>query len=369
MKKFNESKRVLVTGGAGFIGGALVRRLLKFTECTLFILDKLSYASDIEGIREILDGNKYNKRLFFFEKDLTNYEDTKDAIQKCDPDFVFHLAAESHVDRSIDKPLDFIQNNIIGTYNLLETVRKHWFHLEKIRKDRFRFHHISTDEVFGSLDYKDKRFEEKTPYDPRSPYSATKASSDHLVRAWFHTYGLPIIITNCSNNFGPRQFPEKLIPLVIQKAINKQQIPIYGNGSNIRDWLYVEDHVDALLLAISNGKIGETYCIGGFGEKSNLEVVNSICDCIQNLRPLNNFLYRSLITLVDDRPGHDLRYAINSSKIISELGWSPKYSFQEALGITINWYINNPKWCKDILENSGYLGDRLGIMKNTISQN
>tara|TARA_B100000886_G_scaffold337887_1_gene299592 strand:- start:6892 stop:7995 length:1104 start_codon:yes stop_codon:yes gene_type:complete len=367
MKKFHKSTNVLVTGGAGFIGAALIRKLLEVTECNLFILDKLSYASDIEGIRKILDDKKYKKRLFFWEKDLTNFEATKDVIHKCDPDYVFHLAAESHVDRSIDKPLDFIQNNIIGTYNLLEVVRNHWFYLDKLRKDRFRFHHISTDEVFGSLDYKEKRFDEKTPYDPRSPYSATKASSDHLVRAWYHTYGLPIIITNCSNNFGPRQFPEKLIPLVIQKALNKQQIPLYGNGSNIRDWLYVDDHIEALLLAISEGKIGETYCIGGFGEHSNLEVVNFICDTIQTLKPLNNFLYRSLITPVEDRPGHDLRYAINSSKIISELGWRPKHSFQEALRITINWYIKNPKWCEAILQKSGYLGDRLGIMKNTIS--
>ena len=359
MKKFNNSKKILITGGAGFIGGTLLRRLLEETECSIFILDKLGYASDENLIKNILNSN--NERVSFFEVDLVNKTNTKNAIERSDPDFIFHLAAETHVDRSINDPTEFIYNNIIGTYNLLEAAKNHWLGLNKARKSTFRFHHISTDEVFGSLELDNQKFNENTSYDPRSPYSASKASSDHLVRAWFHTYGLPIIVTNCSNNFGPRQFPEKLIPLAIDKALKKERIPLYGDGSNVRDWLFVEDHVDAILLAISEGKIGETYCIGGYGEYSNLEVLCFICDIIQNQMPSNKSSYRELIKKVKDRPGHDQRYAIDATKIKSHLNWSPRYEFYEALKITVEWYINNPDWTKSILLKSGYKLERLGL--------
>lgn len=367
MIELSKADKILVTGGSGFIGGTLIRKLLKETQCTIFILDKVGYASDIIGINKLLNDINYSNRLFFLKVDLTNFSNLKDAIKSSDPDFVFHLAAESHVDRSIDSPYDFINNNIIGTYNLLEIVKIHWLKLNRERMQKFRFLHISTDEVFGSLNNKDQKFNENTSYDPRSPYSASKASSDHLVRAWFHTYGLPVIITNCSNNFGPRQFPEKLIPLVIQKALERKEIPLYGDGSNIRNWLFVEDHADALFLVICRGNIGETYCIGGNEEYSNLEVVNLICEIIQELKPRKNSSYKELIKKVKDRPGHDFRYSINSSKIFSELGWRPNYDFNRSLRITINWYIKNLDWCNSMLLKSGYLGNRLGIMKDKFS--
>ena len=358
MKKFNNSKKILITGGAGFIGGTLLRRLLEETECSIFILDKLGYASDENLIKNILNSN--NERVSFFEVDLVNKTNTKNAIERSDPDFIFHLAAETHVDRSINDPTEFIYNNIIGTYNLLEAAKNHWLGLNKARKSTFRFHHISTDEVFGSLELDNQKFNENTSYDPRSPYSASKASSDHLVRAWFHTYGLPIIVTNCSNNFGPRQFPEKLIPLAIDKALKKERIPLYGDGSNVRDWLFVEDHVDGIISAALNGIPGKTYCIGGDCEKTNLELVNIICNQLDDLIPQNK-PHSSLINFVKDRPGHDYRYSINSNLIQKDLGWSPKTNIEVGINKTINWYIKNIDWCKKMLFNSGYEGQRLGL--------
>ncbi len=352
--------RILVTGGAGFIGGAVIRRLL-VSEHTIFNLDKLGYASDLTSVNQTLVTTN-NSNYTFLNVDLTNLKATTDAMAIADPDLIMHLAAESHVDRSIDSPENFVASNILGTFHLLEAARNHWNHLSLSRKNNFRFHHISTDEVFGSLGEKGF-FDELTPYDPRSPYSASKASSDHLVRSWFHTFGLPIVLTNCSNNFGPWQFPEKLIPLVIFKAIKGETIPIYGDGLNIRDWLFVEDHVDALLLVLTKGRIGESYCIGGNGERSNRLVVSSICDALDQLKPRTE-AYANLIEFVEDRPGHDRRYAINSTKIQMELGWQAKYSFEVALETTITWYLENFSWLEQMLKKSQYSADRIGVSKN-----
>ena len=349
--------RVLVTGGAGFIGGAVVRRLLKDSAAQIFNLDKLGYASDLTSIGQ-------HPRHTFLQVDLADASATAEAVRQSDPDLVMHLAAESHVDRSIDGPSALIESNVCGTFNLLQAARAHWEHLSAERRDRFRFHHISTDEVFGSLG-PTGRFSESTPYDPRSPYSASKAASDHLVQAWHHTYGLPVVLTNCSNNYGPWQFPEKLIPVVILKAVAGASIPLYGDGANVRDWLFVEDHVEALLLAATCGRLGESYCVGGAGdhgstsERTNRDVVVTICALLDELRP-EGAPHSRLITHVGDRPGHDRRYAIESAKITSELGWKPRHSFEQGLKSTVLWYLDHLDWCQKVRERAGYDGERIG---------
>ena len=341
--KFQGEKiRILVTGGAGFIGSCLIKKLLENKNATIFNLDKVSYTSDFAQINESKNLENYN----FLKVDISDYKELKYAISEAKPNLIFNLAAESHVDRSIDNSKPFIESNIIGTYNMLEISREFWLKLDNIENKKFRFLHVSTDEVFGSLSDKSK-FSEKSSYRPNSPYSASKAASDHFVRAWRSTYGLPISISNCSNNFGPWQLPDKLIPLVICKAINDELIPIYGNGKNIRDWLFVEDHVEAILHVAFRGLEGSTYCIGGCNEYSNLQVVNLICDYLNKEVPKTND-YKDQISFVKDRPGHDFRYAIDNSLISSDLAWKPKYSFMEALKLTIKWYLNNLSWCNEI---------------------
>ncbi len=349
--------KILITGGCGFIGGALIRKLLTTTNHEILNIDKFGYASDHLSIDQTINQLKTNKYKLF-KIDLNNKKNVEEIIQNFEPDLIMHLAAESHVDRSIESPEHFIESNILGTFNLLESCRKFFNSLNKEKKSKFIFHHISTDEVFGSLGEKG-RFSESTPYDPRSPYSASKASSDHLVRSWYHTYGLPVIVTNCSNNFGPWQFPEKLIPLVTLKAIQKETIPLYGDGSNIRDWLFVEDHVDALLLAAFKGKVGETYCIGGYGEKSNKEIVLKICEILDNEIPSQS-PHNQYIRYVLDRPGHDQRYAIDPSKLENELGWEPKYGLEKGLRKTVLWYLKNYDWCQNIFKKGNYRLERLG---------
>jgi len=362
--------RVLVTGGAGFIGGAVVRRLLSGSSATIFNLDKLGYASDLTGINQLVAGlgpaaqGPWGPRHQVLQVDLADAAATDAAVRQADPDLVLHLAAESHVDRSIDGPGAFIESNVTGTFHLLQAVRSHWEQLPQERQAHFRLHHISTDEVFGSLG-PTGRFSETTPYDPRSPYSASKAASDHLVRAWHHTYGLPVVLTNCSNNYGPWQFPEKLIPVVILKAAAGEPIPLYGNGANVRDWLYVDDHVEALLLAATRGRLGESYCVGGAGdhgfasECTNKQVVDAICSLMDQLRPAGA-PHSRLITPVADRPGHDLRYAIDPTKICSELGWKPLHNFQQGLEATVLWTLEHHQWCKAVLMRAGYDGERIG---------
>ena len=345
-------RRVLITGGAGFIGSAVVRRLLADSDALIFNLDKLGYASDLTSI-----GN--DPRHQFLRVDLADVDATAQAVQEADPDLVMHLAAESHVDRSIDGPAAFIESNITGTFNLLQAVRSHWQQLPEERRECFRFHHISTDEVFGSLG-PTGRFSETTAYDPRSPYSASKAASDHLVSAWYHTYGLPVVLTNCSNNYGPWQFPEKLIPVVILKAVSGQPIPLYGDGANVRDWLFVEDHVEALLLAATRGRLGESYCVGGHAERSNQEVVEAICTLLDQRRP-GGAPHARLITPVTDRPGHDRRYAIDPTRISKELGWQPLHGFEEGLAATVDWYLANLKWCDEVRRRAEYGGERIGV--------
>jgi dTDP-glucose 4,6-dehydratase len=338
-------RRILVTGGAGFIGSAVVRRLLRESTAMVFNLDKMGYASDLTSIDAVLadlgaaGGGADGSRHRLLQVDLTDAEATAAAVREADPDLVMHLAAESHVDRSISGPAAFLESNVIGTFHLLQAVREHMQSLGEERRQAFRFHHISTDEVFGSLG-ESGRFSETTPYDPRSPYSASKAASDHLVRAWHHTYGLPVVLTNCSNNYGPWQYPEKLIPVVILRAAAGESIPVYGDGRNVRDWLYVEDHVDALLLAATRGQLGESYCVGGHGERNNNEVVERICSLMDELRP-EAAPHHRLITSVTDRPGHDRRYAIDPSRISSELGWRPRHSFEEGLAETVRWYLEH----------------------------
>ena len=347
--------KVIVTGGAGFIGGALIRKLLKDTNWFVYNIDKMGYASDLSWVN---DSNDYELRHIFVKIDLKNKEILEDLVKDISPNLIIHLAAESHVDRSIDNPLNFIESNIIGTFNLLEATRSYWRELSDIKKRLFRFLHVSTDEVFGSLGLNGK-FDENSKYAPRSPYSSSKASSDHLVKSWHYTYGLPTIISNCSNNFGPYQFPEKLIPLSILKAIKGEKIPLYGNGLNIRDWLYVEDHVEALLLIAEKGEIGQSYCIGGYGEKTNKEVQIKICNILDEIHP-KQFPHEALIKNVTDRPGHDKRYAINSNLIQKKLGWTPKMTFEDGLKKTIYWYLNNLKWSESIMKKSGYSGYRIG---------
>lgn len=333
-------QRVLVTGGGGFIGGAVVRRLLRESKATVFNLDKMGYASDLTSIKEVLVelGDEVEKRHVLQKIDLANAAAVQEAMEQADPDLVMHLAAESHVDRSISGPDVFIESNVTGTFNLLQAVKHHYEQLTGERKEQFRLHHISTDEVFGSLGT-EGRFSETTPYDPRSPYSASKAASDHLVSAWHHTYELPVVLTNCSNNYGPWQFPEKLIPVVILKAAAGQAIPLYGDGLNVRDWLYVEDHVDALLLAACRGQEGRSYCVGGHGERTNREVVEAICKQLDQEQPKTTSRI-NLITRVTDRLGHDRRYAIDSTRITDELGWKPRHLFDEGLTKTVRWYLN-----------------------------
>ncbi|ABM76873.1 dTDP-glucose 4,6-dehydratase [Prochlorococcus marinus] len=354
--------RVLVTGGAGFIGGALIKRLLKESNMIIFNLDKFSYASDHTSIYHTLDklDKLASQRYKPLQVDLSDPLSTQAAVCEADPDLVFHLAAESHVDRSINNPRIFFESNVEGTFNLLESLRSHYAELSKERRARFRLLHISTDEVFGSLG--DQGFFcETSPYQPRSPYSATKAASDHLVQAWIHTYGLPAIITNCTNNYGPYQFPEKLIPLVILKMINNEDIPIYGNGKNVRDWLFVEDHIDALLLVASNGLIGNRYCIGGTSERTNKQVVESISIIMDKLHPIG-VPHIQKIKYVDDRPGHDLRYAMDINHIKTQLGWKPTFLFNVGLEITVKWYLDHLAWVKHVAKTSSYQGERLGLI-------
>ena len=347
--------KILITGGAGFIGSALIRHIINNTDNSVINIDKLTYAGSLESLTSISNNDRY-----LFEKvDICNKVDLMQIFKDYEPDLVMHLAAESHVDRSIDSPSDFIQTNIVGTYNMLEVARAYWLGLPDVEKPLFRFHHISTDEVYGDLENDDLLFTEDTPYAPSSPYSASKAASDHLVRAWHRTYNFPTIISNCSNNYGPYHFPEKLIPLVILNALAGKPLPIYGAGDQVRDWLYVEDHARALFSVITKGVIGETYNIGGHNEKSNIEVVKVICDLLDELVPLNSGSYKDQISHVADRPGHDKRYAIDATKIAKDLGWIPEETFESGIRKTIQWYLDNAEWCKN-RQNDGYKQERLG---------
>lgn len=347
--------RIIVTGGAGFIGSAVIRHIIENTEHHVLNVDKLTYAGNLSTLTSVSGSPRYQ----FLQADICDSAGMHKALSDFQPEIIMHLAAESHVDRSIDGPMVFLQTNIMGTANLLEEARQYWMNLPPDRKARFRFHHISTDEVFGSLG-SSGLFTEETPYDPRSPYSSSKAGSDHLVRAWMNTYGLPVVVSNCSNNYGPYQFPEKLIPLMILNALNEQALPVYGDGQQIRDWLYVEDHAKALLKVATEAEPGETYNIGGHNEKTNLEVVQTICRHLDKVQPRDQGTYADLITYVDDRPGHDRRYAIDASKISRDLGWEPEETFESGIEKTINWYLENPEWNSKIAAEN-YQGQRLGL--------
>ena len=383
--------KILVTGGAGFIGSAVIRHIINSTEDEVINVDKLTYAGNLESLSPVSDSDRYS----FEQVDICNRSELDRVFASYQPDAVMHLAAESHVDRSIDGPAAFIETNIVGTYTLLEAARHYWKSIKKADESSFRFHHISTDEVYGDLEGPEDLFTETTPYDPSSPYSASKASSDHLVRAWSRTYGLPTVITNCSNNYGPYHFPEKLIPLMILNALEGKPLPVYGDGQQIRDWLYVEDHARALYLVATKGIIGETYNIGGHNEKTNLDVVTTICNLLEEIVPYssrhsdtsdrsegsssstpiptnrhscagrnlkkehpNN--YKDLITFVEDRPGHDLRYAIDASKIEKQLGWKPRETFESGIRKTVEWYLDNQTWCERVQDGS-YQRERLGV--------
>ena len=350
-------KTVLVTGGAGFIGSAVIRLLIAETDVRVVNVDKLTYAASGTALAEIEDSNRYA----FEQVDITDSAALKQVFETHDPDAVMHLAAESHVDRSIDGPEAFIHTNVVGTFRLLQAARQHFATLDGDRKAGFRFHHISTDEVFGSLG-DEGMFTEETAYDPRSPYSASKASSDHLVRAWGETYGLPIVLSNCSNNYGPFHFPEKLIPLMIIKGLRGEPLPVYGDGQNVRDWLYVEDHADALLKVLAEGTVGRSYNIGGENERTNLELVQTLCSILDDLRP-GPAPYSDLITYVTDRPGHDARYAIDPTRIQTELGWRPSVTVEEGLRRTVQWYLDNEDWWR-ALQNREGVGTRLGTGSN-----
>lgn len=348
--------RILVTGGAGFIGSALVRRLIEHTDHEVLVFDKLTYAGLLSSLAPAAESYRYS----FVQADICDAEAVARALQSFQPDVVAHLAAESHVDRSIDGPGEFVQTNLVGTFVMLNQTLDYWRTLPENRKAAFRFHHISTDEVFGSLG-EDGFFTETTPYDPRSPYSASKAGSDHLVRAWGHTYGLPVLVTNCSNNYGPYHFPEKLIPLIIIRALNDEPLPVYGDGSNVRDWLFVDDHARALQAVFEKGRPGQTYNVGGNAERKNIEVVTTICNILDKLRPRGDGQrYANQITYVADRPGHDQRYAIDASKIDEDLDWTPSVSFEEGIARTVHWYLENQAWWQDILD-ARYATQRLGV--------
>ena len=349
--------KILVTGGAGFIGSAVIRHIIQNTNNQVLNIDKLTYAGNLESLKEIDQHSNYE----FKQIDICDTEQITAAIDAFQPHAIMHLAAESHVDRSIDGPAAFIQTNIVGTYTLLEAARKYWMELDAEAQQNFRFHHISTDEVYGDLEGTTDLFTETTSYAPSSPYSASKASSDHLVRAWYRTYGLPVIVTNCSNNYGPYHFPEKLIPLVILNALDAKPLPVYGNGQQIRDWLFVEDHARALYKVVTEGVVGETYNVGGHNEKQNIEVVKTICKILDELKPqANGQTYESLITFVKDRPRHDLRYAIDATKIQNELGWTPTETFETGISKTVQWYLNNLDWCHRVQDGS-YQRERLGV--------
>jgi dTDP-glucose 4,6-dehydratase len=351
------SKTIFITGGAGFIGSALVRYLINETDNTVINFDKLTYAGNLESLKYIDSNERYN----FVQGDICDKEKVVEVLAQFQPDYIMHLAAESHVDRSIDGPGEFIETNIVGTYTLLEAARSYYVSLSEDKQTEFRFHHISTDEVYGDLGATGL-FTEETSYDPSSPYSASKAASDHLVRAWHRTYQLPVVITNCSNNYGSYHFPEKLIPLIILNALDGKALPIYGDGKQVRDWLYVDDHARALYKVVSEGQLGETYNIGGFNEKQNIEVVNTICNHLNDLvidKPEGLTDFNELITYVTDRPGHDVRYAIDADKINKELGWYPQETFDSGIKKTIEWYLANLEWCKHVQDGS-YQRERLG---------
>jgi dTDP-glucose 4,6-dehydratase len=352
------NKKILVTGGAGFIGSAMVRHLIDRTNSTVINVDKLTYSGNLQSLESV----KNNKNYFFENVDICNINDLDRVFNEYQPDVIVHLAAESHVDRSIDSPAEFIQTNVIGTFNLLESAKGYWKELKGHKKENFRFLHVSTDEVYGDLEGTSNFFTENTPYNPSSPYSASKASSDHLVRAWFRTFKIPVLITNCSNNYGPCQFPEKLIPHIILSAQKGEKLPVYGDGKQIRDWLYVEDHVRALLAVLMKGEPGHTYNIGGNNEIQNIDVVKRICTILDSKIPsqLNGLKsFSELISFVKDRPGHDQRYAIDASKIQTEIKWNPKENFDSGLEKTISWYLANQEWCSNV-QNGNYKFIRLG---------
>jgi len=354
--------KFIITGGAGFIGSAVIRHIINNTNHNVVNVDKLTYAGNLESLKSIENDSRY----VFDKVDICDVVEIKRVFNEYQPDIVMHLAAESHVDRSIDNPSEFIQTNIVGTYVILEQARAYWSGLEGGKKDNFRFHHVSTDEVYGDLEATDDLFTEEAAYAPSSPYSASKAGSDHLVRAWQRTFGLPTLITNCSNNYGPYQFPEKLIPLIILNALEGKDLPVYGNGKQIRDWLYVDDHARALLHVALTGKIGQTYNIGGHNEMQNIEVVEAICNILDEKYPIaqNQLIqnYKDLVVFVKNRPGHDVRYAIDATKIDEELGWTPNETFETGIRKTVQWYLDNDTWC-DRVKDGSYKGERLGVVK------